>query len=94
MSIHSVCFQEGQSGNCGTNCRGFIHGDCSITNEICDHAFEAGCCGDGCSNFDGDIICSNVYLEDKTTKDLEEKLGLTWIQAVKLKVENFKLQEA
>jgi len=36
MSVHGVCFDEGQSGNCGLECRGFIGGECPIPDEIAD----------------------------------------------------------
>lgn len=34
MSIHGICFDEGQSGNCGLECRGFLDGECTIPDEI------------------------------------------------------------
>lgn len=34
MSIHGVCFDEGQSGRCGLECRGFLGGECDIADEI------------------------------------------------------------
>jgi len=34
MSIHSLCFNEGQSGRCGLLCRAFNEGDCDIEDEI------------------------------------------------------------
>ena len=42
-SIHGICFDEGQSGNCGYECRGFLNGDCDIPDEIienCKSDFE------------------------------------------------------
>lgn len=36
MSIHGICFDEGQSGNCGIECRGFLNRECSIADEIVD----------------------------------------------------------
>lgn len=34
MSVHGICFDEGQSGNCGLECRGFLDGECDIPQEI------------------------------------------------------------
>lgn len=40
MSVHGVCFDEGLSGNCGLECRGFIDNDCSIPDEIAEHYID------------------------------------------------------
>lgn len=40
MSIHGACFDEGQSGNCGIDCRVFLSGDCSIENEIVENCID------------------------------------------------------
>lgn len=43
MSIHGICFDEGQSGNCGTECEGFITGECEVPDEVLETvASEAG----------------------------------------------------
>lgn len=34
MSIHGICFDEGQAGNCGLECQGFLEGECPIPLEI------------------------------------------------------------
>jgi len=34
MSIHGICYDEGQSGNCGIECEGFQDGKCDIPDEI------------------------------------------------------------
>ena len=34
MSIHGICFDEGQSGRCGLEGRGFESGQCDIPDEI------------------------------------------------------------
>ena len=34
MSIHGVCFDEGQSGNCGLECKGLADNECTIEDEI------------------------------------------------------------
>lgn len=40
MSIHGICFDEGQSGNCGCNCRGFLDGECDIPEEIAENCIK------------------------------------------------------
>lgn len=37
VSIHGICYDEGQSGNCGLECRGFLGGDCPIPEEIAEN---------------------------------------------------------
>lgn len=34
MSIHGLCFDEGQSGRCGWECRALLNGECSIPEEL------------------------------------------------------------
>lgn len=34
MSIHGICFDEGQAGHCGFNCDGHYEGECTIQDEI------------------------------------------------------------
>lgn len=34
MSIHGICFDEGMSGNCGLECRGFLDMECDIVDEV------------------------------------------------------------
>jgi len=33
-SIHGICFDEGQSGNCGLECRGLLSNQCEIEDEM------------------------------------------------------------
>jgi len=42
MSIHGVCFDEGNSGNCGLYCEGHQSYECTIPDEILEHALEDG----------------------------------------------------
>ena len=35
-SIYGICYDEGQSGNCGIECRGLLEGECPIPDEIAD----------------------------------------------------------
>ena len=34
MSIHGICFDEGQAGRCGLECEGFLNYECEIPDEI------------------------------------------------------------
>lgn len=34
MSIHGCCFDEGQSGHCGLECRCFLASECTIADEV------------------------------------------------------------
>jgi len=36
MSIHGICFDTGQSGNCGMDCEQFLDGDCECPGEFID----------------------------------------------------------
>jgi hypothetical protein len=40
VSIHSMCFDEGQSGNCGFECRAFLDGECSVADEMVENCFD------------------------------------------------------
>ena len=41
MSIHGICFDEGMSGRCGLDCRGFNDNECPDPEEILDnHTFN------------------------------------------------------
>ena len=40
MSIHGICFDEGQSGHCGIDCRGISLRECGITDEIAINALD------------------------------------------------------
>ena len=34
VSIHGICFDEGQAGNCGVECKGLQGGECDIEDEM------------------------------------------------------------
>ena len=40
VSIHGICFDEGQSGNCGMECKGFMNGKCDMAEEIIENCRE------------------------------------------------------
>jgi len=40
VSIHGICFDEGQSGNCGIECRGFLNGECDVASELIENCKE------------------------------------------------------
>jgi len=34
MSIHGICFDNGQSGKCDSDCEIFQHGDCEVADDV------------------------------------------------------------
>lgn len=42
MSIHGICFDNGQSGNCNCDCEQFLEGGCAASSDIIDNAVRAG----------------------------------------------------
>lgn len=39
MSIHGICFDNGQSGNCNADCGQFLCGECDVGPEIAEDLF-------------------------------------------------------
>lgn len=41
MSVHGVCFDEGQAGHCGLECRAHKYHECGIPDEIVEHILDS-----------------------------------------------------